>query len=140
VQDLRIEAHNTRYRRTVYRLPDDSSRVAVLPPEVTGHFGVGLRQFMLYQVHHTHVSQARLLEQLHEYGIDISAGQVNEILLQGHDALHAEKDALLPTAREICGACTPMTPQLGTTARMRSARTSATNCLPLSIPPTASRV
>jgi hypothetical protein len=101
VQDLSVEAYNTRYRRTVYRLPDGSLQVAALPADVQGHFGVGLKQFVLYQVHQTHVSQARLLEQLGEYGIDISAGQVNEILLQGHDAFHAEKDALLPTAREV---------------------------------------
>lgn len=101
VQDLKVEAHNTRYRRTVYRLPDGSLRTASLPVDLQGHFGVGLKQFVLYQVHQTHVSHARLLEQLGEYGIDISAGQVNEILLRGHDALHAEKDALLPTAREV---------------------------------------
>jgi hypothetical protein len=101
VQDLKVAAHNTRYRRTVYRLPDGSLQVAARPSDVQGHFGVGLKQFVLYQVHQTHVSQARLLEQLGEYGIDISAGQVSEILLQGHDALHAEKDALLPTARQI---------------------------------------
>ncbi len=103
VQDLRIAAHNTRYRRTVYRLPDGSLQVAARPADVRGHFGVGLKQFVLYQVHQTHVSQARLLEQLREYGIDISAGQVNEMLLEGHDAFHAEKDALLPTAREVSG-------------------------------------
>ncbi len=103
VQDLNVAAHNTRYRRTVYRLPDGSLQVAERPAEVQTHFGVGLKQFVLYQVHQTHVSQARLLEQLHEYGIDISAGQVNEILLHGHDALHAEKDALLPTARQVSG-------------------------------------
>lgn len=102
-QDLKVEAYNTRYRRTVYRLPDGSVQVAPRPADVKGHFGVGLRQFVLYQVHQTHVSQARLLEQLREYGIDISAGQVNEILLQGHEAFHAEKDALLPTAREVSG-------------------------------------
>lgn len=103
VQDLKIAAHNTRYRRTVYRLPDGTLRVAARPADVQGHFGVGLRQFILYQVHQTHVSHARLLEQLHEYGIDISAGQVNAILLHGHEAFHAEKEALLPTAREVCG-------------------------------------
>jgi hypothetical protein len=103
VQDLKIEAHNTRYRRTVYRLSDGSLQVAARPAEVQGHFGVGLKQFVLYQVHQTHVSHARLLEQLDEYGVDISAGQLNEILLHGHDAFHAEKDALLPTAREISG-------------------------------------
>jgi hypothetical protein len=103
VQDLKIAAHNTRYRRTVYRLPDGRLQVADLPAEVTGHFGVELKQFILYQVHQTHVSHARLLEQLHEYGIDISAGQLNAILLHGHDAFHAEKEALLPTAREVSG-------------------------------------
>lgn len=103
VQDLKVAAHNTRYRRTVYRLPDGSLRVADRPDDVNGHFGVGLKQFMLYQVHQMHVSQARLIEQLQEFGIDISAGQVNAILLEGHDPLHAEKDALLPTAREISG-------------------------------------
>ena len=103
VQNLKIEAHNTRYRRTVYRLPDGGLRVAELPADVAGHFGVELKQFILYQAHQTHVSQVRLLEQLHEYGIDISAGQLNAILLDGHDAFHAEKDALLPTAREVSG-------------------------------------
>ena len=103
VQDLNIAAHNTRYRRTVYRLPDGGLRVAERPADLSGHFGVGLKQFMLYQVHQMHVSQARLIEQLHEFGIDMSAGQVNAILLEGHEALHAEKDALLPTAREISG-------------------------------------
>jgi hypothetical protein len=103
VQDLKVAAHNTRYRRTVYRLPDGGLQVAPLPPEVSGHFGVELKQFILYQVHQTHVSRARLLEQLGEYGVDISAGQLDAILLQGHDAFHAEKDALLPTAREVSG-------------------------------------
>jgi len=103
VQDLKIAALNTRYRRTVYRLPDGTLQVAALPADVSGHFGVELQQFILYQVHQTHVSHARLLEQLHEYGLDISAGQLNAILLEGHEGFHAEKDALLPTAREVSG-------------------------------------
>ena len=36
VQDLKIAAHNTRYRRTVYRLPDGRLQVADLPAEVGG--------------------------------------------------------------------------------------------------------
>jgi hypothetical protein len=103
VQDLKIEAENTCYRRTAYRLPDGTLRVATLPGDVRGHFGARLRQFILYQVHQLHASHARLREQLVELGIDISAGELNEILLTGHDALHAEKDALLPAAREVSG-------------------------------------
>jgi hypothetical protein len=45
--------------------------------------------------------ERELLEELHELGIDISAGQISNILLQGHDAFHAEKDELLPVAREV---------------------------------------
>jgi hypothetical protein len=103
VQDLRIEAHNTRYRRTVYLLPDGSLRTASLPASVAGHFGVRLRQYVLYQVHQNHVTQGRLLEELRELGIDISAGQISALLLDGQEAFHAEKDALLPTARQISG-------------------------------------
>ena len=64
VQDLKVAAHNTRYRRTVYRLPDGTLQVAARPDQVSGHFGVGLKQFVLYQVHQMHVSQARLRELL----------------------------------------------------------------------------
>jgi len=42
-----------------------------------------------------------LLEQLRDIGIDISAGQISNILLAGHDAFHNEKDQLLPAAREV---------------------------------------
>jgi hypothetical protein len=101
VQDLVVKTHNVRYRRAVYRLPDGSLRVAPRPDGIDAHFGVGLREHVLWQVHQNHVTQGRLLEELHELGIDISAGQISNILLQGHDALHAEKDELLPVAREI---------------------------------------
>jgi hypothetical protein len=101
VQDLVVKTHNVRYRRAVYRLPDGSLRVAPRPDGIAAHFGVGLREHILWQVHQNHVTQGRLLEELHELGIDISAGQISNILLQGHDALHAEKDELLPVAREV---------------------------------------
>jgi hypothetical protein len=103
VQDLVVKTHNVRYRRGVYRLPDGSLQVAPRPEGVDAHFGVGLCEHVLWQVHQNHVTQGRLLEELHELGIDISAGQISSILLNGHDALHAEKGELLPVAREISG-------------------------------------
>lgn len=101
VQDLIVKKHVTRYRRAAYRLPDGSLRVAALPPGLTSHFGLGLRHHVLLQTHQNHVTQGRLLEELREWGIDISVGQIAGILLEGHDAFHAEKDELLPTARQI---------------------------------------
>jgi hypothetical protein len=101
VQDLKIEPHNTRYRRGRYKLPDGTFVTASLPQEVTSHFGPTLRQHVLYQHFHNHVTQPLLHEELLELGIDISTGQVNRLLTEGHEAFHQEKDSLLPAAREI---------------------------------------
>jgi hypothetical protein len=101
IQDLRVEPHNTRYRRGRYRLPDGSFLSACLPEGVVSHFGPTLRRYALYQHFHNHVTQPLLHEELLELGIDISAGQVNRLLTEGHEAFHREKDSLLPAAREV---------------------------------------
>jgi hypothetical protein len=101
VQDLKIEAHNVCYRRLRYRLPDGSSRTAPLPAHVQGHFGSGLRSYVLYQHHQNDVTQPLIHEELLDLGIDISTGQIDRLLTEGHEAFHEEKDALLPAAREV---------------------------------------
>ncbi len=52
----------------------------------------------------THTSQPLLLEQLREWGIELSRGQINQILLQGKDAFDAEKYAVLQAglATSLC--------------------------------------
>ena len=101
VQDLKVEPHNTRYRRCRYQLPDGTIVTAPLPKDVVSHFGPTLQQYVLYQHFHNHVTQPLLHEELLELGVDISAGQVNRLLNEGHDAFHEEKDGLLPAAREV---------------------------------------
>ena len=101
VQDLQVQPHNTRYRRCRYQLPDGTIVTAALPQDVTSHFGPTLRQYVLYQHFHNHVTQPLLHEELQELGVDISAGQVNHLLNEGHEAFHQEKDSLLPAAREV---------------------------------------
>jgi hypothetical protein len=101
VQDLRFEPYNTRYRRGRYQLPDGTIITAPLPGNVTAHFGPTLRQYALYQHFHNHVTQPLLHEELVELGVDISVGQVNRLLTEGHEAFCQEKDHLLPAAREV---------------------------------------
>ena len=101
VQDLQVEPHNTRYRRCRYQLPDGTIVTAPLPKDITSHFGPTLRQYVLYQHFHNHVTQPLLHEELLELGVDISTGQVNGLLTEGHEAFHQEKDSLLPAAREV---------------------------------------
>jgi hypothetical protein len=101
VQDLKIEAHNVCYRRLRYLLSDGTSRTAPLPAHVQGHFGPGLRSYVLYQHHQNGVTQPLIHEELLDLGIDISTGQIDRLLTEGHDQFHEEKDALLPAAREV---------------------------------------
>jgi hypothetical protein len=99
VQDLRIECDNTRYLRARYALPDGGSVLAPMPAGVLpvdgGHFGANLVVYILDQYHHAQVTEPLLLEQLHEYGIVISAGQLHRILTENHDGFHQEKAAVL---------------------------------------------
>jgi hypothetical protein len=96
VQDLSIGAHTTRYRLEHWVTPDNNAITGKLPDSLNNqHFGPQLIGYILYQYHHCQTTQPLLLEQLREWGIELSRGQINQILLQGKDAFHAEKDAVL---------------------------------------------
>ena len=96
VQDIRIEVHNTLFRLARWETPDGERLVGKLPPDVVGfHFGATLRSFIMYQYHHADVTQPLILEELKEWGIDISAGQVSAIITNDKEAFHREKEELL---------------------------------------------
>jgi len=96
VQGLELKPHNIRYRLECWETPDGRHITAGPPAETGGkHFSPELIRFILYQYHHCHVTQPLLLEQLRELGVDISSGQINNILIEGKDDFHEEKDAIL---------------------------------------------
>ena len=96
VQDIRIELHNTRFRLERWETPSGERLVGKLPAELSGrHFGPTLITYILHQYHHAHVTQPLLLEQLREWGVDMSAGQLSTVITQGKEAFHTEKDELL---------------------------------------------
>ena len=103
VQDLVLKPRVIRYRRERWLTPDGQNLVAPLPADVVpgSHYGPDLICFILHQYHHQHVTQPLLLEQLHQLGIDISAGELSRILTEGKDAFDREKDELLPTALAV---------------------------------------
>ncbi|MCF6246012.1 MAG: transposase [Desulfobacula sp.] len=61
------------------------------------HFGSTLTAFILYQYYHAHVTQPLIFEQLKDYGVDISTGQINRIISENKDMYHKEKDMILST-------------------------------------------
>lgn len=106
VQDLLLQPHTTLYRRERWKTPQGTDIMAPLPEEVTtlgGHFGPSLQSFIVYQYSHCHVTQPLILEQLLELGLDISAGQVNRIIVEGNDLFHEEKDEILRVALKVSG-------------------------------------
>lgn len=98
VQDLHFENINTEYQRARYDLPGGGSVLAPFPPGVLpvegGHFGAGLVAYILSQYHQAQVTEPLLLEQLREFGIDMSAGQLHRILTENKEHFHQEKDEL----------------------------------------------
>jgi hypothetical protein len=103
VQELAIQAKATRYLRERVRTPDGRSVLAALPQDVVSgsHFGPQLISYILQQYHHNHVTQPLLLEDLEERGIDISAGQLSRILVEGQESFHQEKAELLPAGLAV---------------------------------------
>ena len=102
VQDLRIELHNTRFRLERWLTPSGESVVGTLPGELgRRHYGSTLISYILHQYHHAHVTQPLLLEQLREWGVDISAGQISAIITEVDEHFHVEKEALLQAGLEL---------------------------------------
>jgi hypothetical protein len=98
VQGIQIVNHNICYQLEQWLTPEGKIVSGQLPSEINGHFNDTIITYILYQYHHCHVTQPLLLEQLHEWGVDISTGQVNNILIENRDFFHNEKDSLLPVA------------------------------------------
>jgi hypothetical protein len=107
VQGLIIKAHNIRYRLETWRTAEGSYLNAELPASVQGHhFDPQLRSYILHQHNHCHVTQPLLLEQLRQWDVDISAGQIDALLSADKELFHAEKDAILVAGLEVSRAVT----------------------------------
>ena len=101
VQGIKIEPYNIRYLLERWQTPDGNYIVGQLPPEVQGHFSPELKRFILYQYHHCHITEPLLLEQLWQWAVDISSGQLNRIMTKGKDIFHNEKDAILSVGLQV---------------------------------------
>jgi hypothetical protein len=102
VQDIIIQPYNTKYLLERWQTPEGDYIIGKLPPEVRGtHFGPTLTSYILYQYYHGYVTQPLILEELEEFGVDISAGQVNRIITEGKEEIHAEKEEILRVGLEV---------------------------------------
>jgi hypothetical protein len=101
VQELIIKRHNIRFQLAEYITADGKTVVGELPIEYQGrHYGPGLVCYVMYQHYQCRVPQPLIYEQLREWGIDISTGQVNRLLNEEHQRFEQEQHQVLKAGLE----------------------------------------
>ena len=106
VQDLEIKTVVTLFKRARYKLLDGKYIYAPLPGGFSGSFGPTLKQYILHQSQACNVSQAKIHQTLLDFGIQISEGEINNILLEEADKLEADYNEVaqagIETADVLC--------------------------------------
>jgi hypothetical protein len=102
VQELKIERYNIRFRLAEYVSGDGSTIAGQLPAEYrnNGHYGPTLLGYVLYQHYQCRTPHPLIVEQLQEWGIEISAGQLNNILIENKEIFHSEQQQVLRVGLE----------------------------------------
>lgn len=104
VQELVIKSVTTRYRIEKWLTPAGELITGKLALECeTPHFGPTLCSFVLYQYYHAQVTEPLILEQLHEWGMRISSGQLHRLITEGKEKFHREKDEILRVGLRVSG-------------------------------------
>ena len=103
IQDLLIRANNISYQREIWQSPDGKHQlVASLPAHLQGkQFGETLQAFILQQYYDCAVTQPLLHTSLKDFGVQISTGQISNILIEHKEDFHEEKTSLLAKAIEL---------------------------------------
>jgi hypothetical protein len=104
VQELVIKAETILYRAEKWLTPAGDMVTGQLPTAVAqSHFGATLRSFVLYQYYHAQVTEPLILEQLGEWGVQISSGQLHRLITEGKEQFHQEKDEILRVGLRVSG-------------------------------------
>jgi hypothetical protein len=94
VQDLVVRPHVVRFRRERRVLADGGTVTAPLPAGIDGHFGPGLKRFVVALYHQGQTTVARLTSLLRDIGVHISKRQVLRLLHDPGGELRAEAEAV----------------------------------------------
>jgi hypothetical protein len=101
VQEIIFESHNIQYQLARWQLANGSYITGELSKDVQGHYGPRLIAYILHQYHACRVTEHLLLDQLRAIGIMMSAGQLNNILIENKEAFIEEVAELLPVAAKV---------------------------------------
>jgi FtsZ-binding cell division protein ZapB len=95
VQDVVIRTDNVRFlKEKFYSATEGRTYLADLPAGYSGEFGPGIHALVLVFAFACQMTEPKILAFLHHSGIQISAGEVSNLVIKGHASFHQEKDAV----------------------------------------------
>jgi Transposase IS66 family len=96
IQDIVFRTNNILFRKEKYYSPGQKrTYLAPLPAGYRGQFGPGVRAWVLALYFSGRMSEPKILEVLHTIGMQISAGELSDLLIKDQDLFHAERAAVV---------------------------------------------
>ncbi len=95
VQDIMLKTDNILFHKQKYYAPSTHrSYLAQLPQGYEGQFGPGIKALTLALYYGMGTSEPKILEFYENVGIQISEGELSNLLIKDQARFHAEKDAV----------------------------------------------
>src|SRR3954451_6921909 len=95
VQDVIFHTDNILFQKEKFYSPSQhTTYLASLPQGYSGQFGPGIKSLALVLYFGAQMSEPKVAELLRSVGVQISDGQVSNLLIKGQAPFHAEKEAL----------------------------------------------
>src|SRR3989475_6550013 len=95
VQDVVFRTDNVLFHKEKFYSPSQhQTYLASLPQGYNGQFGPGIKSLALVFYYGARMSEPKVAELLRSVGVQISDGQVSNLLIKDHTVFHAEKAAL----------------------------------------------
>jgi hypothetical protein len=95
VQDILLRTDNVRfYKKKYYSASSGKTYLAELPRGYEGQFGPGIKALTLAFYYGIGTSEPKILEFFENVGIQISAGEISNLLIKKQESFHAENDAV----------------------------------------------
>src|SRR4030042_2620708 len=95
VQDILLKTDNVLFRKEkYYAASTHKTSLAELPKGYDGQFGPGIKALTVVLYFGMGSSEPKMLEFFSNAGIQISEGELSNLLIKDQDSFHAEKDAV----------------------------------------------
>jgi Transposase IS66 family len=96
IQDIAFHTDNIKFRREKYYSKSQKrTYLAPLPAGYIGQFGPAVKAWVLSLYFGGRMSEPKILEVLHTVGMQISAGQLSNMLIKDQEPFHEEKAAIV---------------------------------------------